>query len=752
VLSKLIRIIGLFSIIGFCAFSVAVFNLQKEIILTDLIGDGAKSFLKYPSFFEDRFYDIRMNLTIDRSQADDRLVMGAIDEKTLKELNSWPLDRVHWAKIIRKLKNFGAKVIAFDVIFSEPQRAYDGISPDLEMAKAIAEFQAEQGKKVILSYSLTYHGQEYDELAFKEVPPELYNFIMDANQAGSLGTYPRRVQSTTYPIPQLLKAEPGLSYIEGTEDVDGIFRRYPLLVNVDGLYFPSYSLLSYQYFTGDVPKLNVDPAGNATLKTKTGQLDLNYSGEAKIRWAGGVEVFPTFSLADLYTARDDDPDFHELVKDKLIFIGSTSFGAHDFRHTPVDPKLPGVYFHMNMVKMLLDAKFYQPRDKSLLWSWGILILGTFIMIMVSLLHNPVLDFFIVLLFSAGIFATDVFYFLPAGYQITLFFSLLSVVGTYSWNTFLNFYLASKDKAFLKSAFGNYISPELIDEMYASGKAPSLGGDVGVRTAYFTDIQGFSTFSEKLTAPKLVELLNEYLTAMTDILLEEKGTLDKYEGDAIIAFFGAPLPLEDHATRAVRVAARMQASLLKLREKWVSEGDKWPEIVHGMRMRIGVNSGEIVTGNMGSTQRMNYTMMGDSVNLAARLEEAAKQYGIFTQVSKATKELCEDIFEWRELDTLRVVGKSEPITTFELLALKTEIDEVTLNLKNSFSEALELYKSQKWDEAIAAFQKSLEFEWLRFPALKGVKTNPSEIYIKRAEEYKENPPGDDWDGVYTLTSK
>ena len=314
-------------------------------------------------------------------------------------------------------------------------------------------------------------------------------------------------------------------------------------------------------------------------------------------------------------------------------------------------------------------------------------------------------------------------------------------------------MANKDKAFLKNAFGNYISPELIDEMYANGEAPKLGGDSGIRTAYFTDIQSFSTFSEKLSATQLVELLNEYLTAMTDILLEEKGTLDKYEGDAIIAFFGAPMPLPDHAERACLTAHRMQMSLLELRKKWVSEGDKWPVIVHEMRMRIGINTGEIVTGNMGSASRMNYTMMGDSVNLAARLEESAKQYGIFTQVSKDTKEAAGDaLFIWRELDTLKVVGKSVPVTTFELLGIHETAEDFLKELAAKFKEGIEAYKSQEWDKALALFAETLELEYQRFPLLKGVKTNPSEIYIERCNEFKANPPGEDWDGVYTLTSK
>lgn len=213
-----------------------------------------------------------------------------------------------------------------------------------------------------------------------------------------------------------------------------------------------------------------------------------------------------------------------------------------------------------------------------------------------------------------------------------------------------------------------------------------------------------------------------------------------------------MPLEDHAYKACLVANRMQERLAELRLKWQSEGEKWPVIVHEMRMRIGINSGEIVTGNMGSASRMNYTMMGDSVNLAARLEESAKQYGIFTQVSKETKELAGEDFLWRELDTIKVVGKSVPVTSFDLLGIKVSAPEFLQQLAEKFSYALSLYKSQRFSEALTIFTETLELEYQRFPELKGKKTNPSEIYIERCNEYIKLPPPPGWDGVFTLTSK
>jgi adenylate cyclase len=248
----------------------------------------------------------------------------------------------------------------------------------------------------------------------------------------------------------------------------------------------------------------------------------------------------------------------------------------------------------------------------------------------------------------------------------------------------------------------------------------------------------------------VELLNEYLTVMTDTLMAHLGTLDKYEGDAIIAFFGAPMPMQDHAQQACATALDMQAKLGDLRTKWMSEGDKWPKIVHEMRMRIGVNTGPIVTGNMGSRMRMNYTMMGDAVNLAARLESAAKQYGVYTMLSHYTCELVKNDFEVRELDKITVVGKSEPVVIFELMAKKGELTPERQKMVERYKEGLALYYGQKWDQALSVLREAEQQE--PFRAITPKNMSPSLNLIKRCEEYKKTPPPSDWDGVFKLTSK
>tara|TARA_B100001113_G_C21039002_1_gene591450 strand:- start:209 stop:1174 length:966 start_codon:yes stop_codon:yes gene_type:complete len=319
--------------------------------------------------------------------------------------------------------------------------------------------------------------------------------------------------------------------------------------------------------------------------------------------------------------------------------------------------------------------------------------------------------------------------------------------TYFGIVLYDFIMEQKDKKYLKNTFGAYISPDLIDQMYEDKQEPKLGGQAGYHTAFFSDIQSFSSFSEILEPEKMVSLMNEYLTEMTSILLEHKGTLDKYIGDAIVAFYGAPVPLEGHEYHACMTALEMERKLQLLREKWSSEGD-WPELVHNIRHRVGLNSGKMVTGNMGSSMRMNYTMMGDTVNLAARLEPAAKQYGVYTIVAQNTYKVVKDQFEWRMLDYLTVKGKKKPVKAYELFSVKDDLNNDQSQLITAFNEGIDLYFKQEWNKALSKFKEASELEE-DFPDRP---TTPSLIYIQRCEFFSKNPPEKDWDGVWIMKTK
>jgi adenylate cyclase len=313
----------------------------------------------------------------------------------------------------------------------------------------------------------------------------------------------------------------------------------------------------------------------------------------------------------------------------------------------------------------------------------------------------------------------------------------------------------KQKGRIKGMFGAYVSPALVARMVDSGEEPKLGGIEENITGYFSDIQSFSSFSEKLSPPRLVELMNEYLTACTDIVQAEGGTLDKYIGDAV-AIYGAPLALPDHPHRACVAALRVHRRVGELREKWKHEGDRWPEIVHNLQTRIGLNTGPAVVGNMGSHTRFNYTMMGDNVNIAARMESGAKSWGVYSMCSETTRVECERIDPsrvlFRALGKIIVKGRTQPIPIHELMALDEDATDSMRECIALFEQALAKYYARDWDGAIALFRRSETLEPNGPGRAPGSVSNPSLVYIGIAEGYRENSPPADWQGVYEMKQK
>lgn len=480
-----------------------------------------------------------------------------------------------------------------------------------------------------------------------------------------------------------------------------------------------------------------------------GHYQINYKG--RYNTAETERVFQHLSYYDI-TKNRVDPG---LFQGKIFILGSAAPALFDFVTAPHEENYPGVLTHATILQNILNDDFLVTLQER--YQQIIVVLLALVCLLVGLYVKSYISIALSFVLMGGYLGIAYHYFeqglyLGASKQIfvILFTNIIALI--------IQFYFETKEKRFLGNAFKQYISPELIDEMVNNEIMPTLGGSKSNITAYFTDIASFSTFSEKIGDPsKLVELLNEYLTAMTDTLLENKGTLDKYEGDAIIAFFGAPMPLPNHAQNACDSAVDMQTKLMALRKKWAGEGNKWPKVVHDMHMRIGINSGDIVTGNMGSTMRKNYTMMGDAVNLAARLESAAKQYGAYIQISEDTqKHLDEGRFIYRSLDTIRVIGKSQPVKTFELLAKPGCENEAQLyKLVEIWEQARTAYLAMDWDRAEKLFTECLDYEPHHPDRDPGSKTTPSHVYIKRCEAYKINPPvaqGETWDGVFTATEK
>ena len=493
------------------------------------------------------------------------------------------------------------------------------------------------------------------------------------------------------------------------------------------------------------------------------RIPIGEHGEYLIKYKGRFNrVTPetrTFKHISYYDIFRDTTNLDQYAG-KTIILGSSVSALFDIVNGPHEENVPAILVHASIIKNILEDDYLtvlnerHQRYAVILLALISTLIGLYFRSFASLFFTITLAILYTLL-AYICFKHNIY--------IGVSKQLLAIIATNTLAMVVQAYFESKEKKFITSSFKQYISPELIDEMVAGGVTPQLGGEESNITAYFTDIQSFSTFSEQIGNPtKLVELLNEYLTAMTEVLTtKNKGTLDKYEGDAIIAFFGAPMKYDDHAKRACDTALDMQSELLKLRKKWHSEEKKWPNVVLNMHMRIGINTGNIVTGNMGSTMRKNYTMMGDEVNLAARLESAAKQYGAYIHICKNTidqliEQKVNNQYIYRPLDIIRVVGKDEPVETYELLAYANDKDSSKLKkLCKLWEQARAAYLDMQWDKAIELFTQCLAYEPHLPERDPGSKTCPSQVYIKRCKAYKQNPPasaGEKWDGIFTATEK
>ena len=748
------------------------------------------------------------------------VVAAVIDEKSLDKEGRWPWPRSKIGDLIKKLSDDGAKVIGFDVFFTEPdentnlklinQLDQEIDSLDIEnqelkefieekrqkadndkiLAAAIEESEA----KIILPYffhetkeSIGYEiGNEEMNARVNRIVNSVYPLIRyeDQETGGDPFIYADiKPYAPEVNLEILSQAAANSGYInmfaKSGASSDGIVRDMPLAIKFgENIFTPLSIQCVWHYF--DRPNLMLRLAGDSIEGVVLGDISIptDEDGKLLINYLGPPGTFLHYSITDILSGDLPKGTF----KDKIVIVGSTATGAHDLRHTPFSATHPGLEVHTTIIDNILRNDFISKPNWTRIYDiLAIILMGGLIGLIIPR-SGAIMGLSItVVLFIAHVIGCR-WLFSSYGLWMDMIYPLMAVFLTYTSLTAYHYLIEEKNKRFLHSTFSSYLSPELIADMVNSETMPELGGEARVVTAYFTDIQSFSVFSEKLTAHQLVELLNEYLSAMTDILISEKGTLDKYEGDAIIAFLGAPMHIPDHPLRACRVAIDMQGELLDLREKWKNEkqfpndperntknlppgewvpGDKWPKVVHDMKMRIGINSGEIVVGNMGSTMRMNYTMMGDSVNLAARLEAGAKQYGIYTAVSENTlnmeyvnnngeMERAMDHVEARFIDNITVVGKSEPVKIYELCAMKGDLTPSEKELFNLFDRGMRHYLRMEWDAAIDFFKESLKFE--RIP---DATTTPSEVYIKRCTAFKENPPvrpGKKWDGVFRMTKK
>jgi len=530
------------------------------------------------------------------------------------------------------------------------------------------------------------------------------------------------LQSVTLPIPAYLDAARAVGNVQFVADGDAIYRRLPLAFSFEGLVLPSLPAAVVKFVRGEsgISGTPLDGHGNLILK---------YHGPAGTYRGYSVAALIN-SWAQLEGGLTPQVQPSEFAG-KVAIVGGSAPGLLDQRPSPFGGNYSGMEILATAVDNLLNRDFVRVPPFAV-QAAVILLLAVFAGIGTTLLRKvwSLALFFAAVLVLPAAGAVAAF---TAGSWLEFAAPLASVILSFIGAALLNYSVEGRQRRFIKSAFRFYLSPDVIERILASPGLLRLGGERRTITAMFTDVAGFTTISEGLSPEDLVALLNAYLSEMTDIVLESGGTLDKYEGDAIIAFWNAPLDEPDHAVRACRAALRCQAQLAALRPELKEKYG------HELRMRVGLNSGPAVVGNLGSRNRFDYTAMGDTMNLASRLEGACKVYRVGVLVGEETEAAAREAMVFREVDLLRVVGKRKPVRVFELSGEKGEVGEPELARLRRFSEALAAYRARGWEAAARIFRE------LADDPVAG-------IYAERCAAFQASPPAADWDGVFELVRK
>lgn len=701
-------------------------------------------------------YDVRLNLTMPRT-LDERIVIVDIDEKSLQQQGRWPWSRNKLARLVDTLfDDYKIGVLGFDVVFAEKDES-SGFSQLEQIRQRYLGSDAEFGHVIDkIRPELDYDQLFANSLKNRNVVLGYY-FRQDQQQDGKVGLLPSPslvegslkgkniplMSATGYGanLAVLQQQAAAAGHFNPDPDSDGISRRVPLLVEFGGNLYEALAIAVTRIALGN-PKLETgfaqgwgvgkSYAGLEWLQLGDRRIPVDARVSALIPYHGRQGSFRYVSATDVL----DGKAAPETLAGRIVLVGTTAPGLMDLRATPVQNIYPGVEIHANMIAGILDQNIKQRPAYTLGAEFLLLLVMGLALVLLLPLLSPVWATVLALGALGGVVALNLAAWQFANLVLPLASSLVLIAVIYVVNMSYGFFVESRGKRQLTGLFGQYVPPELVEEMAQHPESISLEGESRELTVLFSDVRGFTTISEGLDPKQLTQLMNEFLTPMTHIIHHGRGTIDKYMGDAIMAFWGAPLPDPQHASRAVRAALEMIAGMRALQEKFKARG--WPEI----RIGVGLNSGEMVVGNMGSEFRMAYTVMGDAVNLGSRLEGLTKNYGVDIIVSEFTRDKAPE-FLYRELDIVRVKGKDKPVAIYEPICTLDEADKALKDELKLYRETLKLYRARNWDLAEMQFinlqQQHPERQLYR-------------LYVERIAYYRQNPPADDWDGAFTYQTK
>jgi len=720
---------------------------------------------------ENIIYDYRLRLTMPGT-VDDRVVILDIDERSLdpRALGRWPWSRDKIVGLLQKLLDkYGVVLIGFDVVFAEPdessglpvleklakarlkdvgpfQSALKELRPGLDYDAIFANFL--RGRPVVLGYYFNSNDDALESGALPEpvLPP------------GTFGN--RKIRFAIWKgyganLPEFQTGAANAGHFNPLVDDDGVSRRVPMLMEYKGGYYEAFSLAIVRLYLGmqdaarnnktalTLPKVLTGSAPEPFIKgsytglewLEVGKLRIPVDDEvaALVPYRGPRGSFPYFSLADVWF--DKVPV--ERLKGRIALIGTSAPSLVDLRSAPVDSVYPGVEIHANLVAGMLDGKLkhkpaYMLGAEVLLLALGGVVLTLLIPMLAPLWASAatVSGMALITLLDIGVWSY-------AGLVLPLAASVLMTVTLYTVNMAYGYFVETRSKRQFTELFGQYVPPELVGIMAEDPEQYTMAPKSTDLTILFSDVRGFTSISEALSPEHLREYINEYLTDMSNIIRGKyRGTLDKYIGDAIMAFWNAPVEDKDHPRNGVLAALEMLRECGTLNEKFTARG--WPTLKIG----IGVNSGNVRVGDMGSKERRAYTAMGDAVNVASRLEGRTKYYGVGILVGEATRTLVKDVV-FKEIDKIKVKGKDEAITIYEPLGLEAEVEKKVLDELKLWHQTIRLYRSRQWDQ--------VEVNLLNLHRM-----NPGcalyELYAKEAAGKRRNPPPAEWDGVTVFDEK
>ncbi|WP_310450964.1 adenylate/guanylate cyclase domain-containing protein [Sulfuritalea sp.] len=729
------------------------------LILLVLLGHSARVYqIPFINHMDSLIYDVKVRLTMPQG-VDQRVVILDIDEKSLAEQGRWPWGRDKLATLMNKLfDQYGIRLVGFDVVFAEPDESSGLKSLESLAKKELRDVAGFQSSLRELRPQLDHDARFAASLKNR---PVVLGYYFSSKEGGvSSGAAPapvfpagtfsgRRIGFTQWisfggNLPEFQKAAAGAGHFNPLVDIDGTSRRVPLLVEYDGKYYESLSLAMVRNLLGN-PSITPGYPENAPgsyaamewleLKGANGgamSIPVDENAATLIPYRGYQGSFPYISITDVL----NDKVPKEQLAGRIAVVGTTAPGLMDLRATPVGAAYPGVEIHANLIAGMLDGAI-KHKPPYILGADVLLVLiagavMVFLLPMLSPLRATVVGVIVLLLLLSVNFS----FWHVSHVVLPLANGMIAIVLLYAMNMSWGYFVESRTKRQLTGLFGQYVPPELVEEMSRDPENYSMAGRKAELTVLFSDIRGFTTISEGLEPNELATLMNQYLGAMTLVVRKHRGTLDKYIGDAIMAFWGAPVDDPEHARNAVLTGLEMHVALHELNKDLVARG--WPELKIG----VGVNTGPMTVGDMGSPVRQSYTVMGDAVNLGSRLEGITKQYGVGFIVGESTRELLKKEFVFRELDRVRVKGKEDPVGIYEPVGEEGKVAREDLEEIKLWNQALRAYRTQDWDQA--------ELTLMNLQRIKP--RYLYDLYVKRVEHLRKEPPGENWDGVTIFETK